>query len=379
MNLYFDKRRAIASSIATSGSGVGFLIVPPVATFFFDTFAYAGAMLLMGGVFLQLVAVGAIYRPLKTLKQPLPTIEATEIEEKEDLMKTPQGADEEFEFLQNEREEDALSTVDVLLTVEHYDRGSSLSVNGSIGVARSSGSLYASKPNVQDGGGSRNMHLSGHLSEVNVSHPNKSSFSDHMKILLVPTFHRFNICNMFYIMMYVTSVQFFAALTKEKGVSEVNRALLLSILGLEFIPRFFTGFLFDIPCVRPHRRHIYTGGVILAGVLTVCLTMCKSFVSFAAVCAVSAIVRGVPSSQQSVIFVDLLGVENVIRGIGFIHGFQGAMAIVGTILSGESLKPIYDVIGQNYLTYTTGAKRCENVVKIYLCTISFSQLFHQTT
>ena len=97
--------------------------------------------------------------------------------------------------------------------------------------------------------------------------------------------------------------------------------------------------------------------------------MCKSFVSFAAVCAVSAIVRGVPSSQQSVIFVDLLGVENVIRGIGFIHGFQGAMAIVGTILSGESLKPIY---GQNHLTYTTGAKRCENIPLYYIIFTTFS-------
>ena len=66
---YFDKRRGFANSIAVSGSSLGGLIFAPLLTTLFETYGYAGAMLITSSFFLHGWVTGALFRPTSFYKK----------------------------------------------------------------------------------------------------------------------------------------------------------------------------------------------------------------------------------------------------------------------------------------------------------------------
>ncbi len=66
---YFEKRRPIASGIASSGSGFGMVIFAPLAAYFTNEYDWRGALTLLAGVTLQGLVLGAVMRPLELPQQ----------------------------------------------------------------------------------------------------------------------------------------------------------------------------------------------------------------------------------------------------------------------------------------------------------------------
>ncbi|XP_064631465.1 monocarboxylate transporter 13-like [Lineus longissimus] len=62
--LYFDKKRATASTIAMSGGGIAYLVFPPVFDACIKAFTWRGTMLILGCFWLQCCVAGALLRPL---------------------------------------------------------------------------------------------------------------------------------------------------------------------------------------------------------------------------------------------------------------------------------------------------------------------------
>ena len=60
---YFEKKRAFATGIAVSGSGVGTFIFAPLTEFLITTFGWRGAVLIIGGAMLNIAVCGAVFRP----------------------------------------------------------------------------------------------------------------------------------------------------------------------------------------------------------------------------------------------------------------------------------------------------------------------------
>lgn len=60
---YFDKRRAIAAAVAVSGFSLGSLVSGPVVQLLLDQFAWRGTVIIIGGIFLQAVLFGSLFRP----------------------------------------------------------------------------------------------------------------------------------------------------------------------------------------------------------------------------------------------------------------------------------------------------------------------------
>ncbi|XP_066303129.1 monocarboxylate transporter 13-like [Branchiostoma lanceolatum] len=60
---YFDKRRALVNGIALSGSGATFALAP-ICQFLEQEYGWRGALLLLGGVTLNLCVSGALLRPI---------------------------------------------------------------------------------------------------------------------------------------------------------------------------------------------------------------------------------------------------------------------------------------------------------------------------
>ena len=62
---YFEKKRSTAMGLAVCGSGFGTFILAPVTEMLVVEYQWQGAMLILGGVLLNIVVCGIIFRPLE--------------------------------------------------------------------------------------------------------------------------------------------------------------------------------------------------------------------------------------------------------------------------------------------------------------------------
>lgn len=63
---YFNRKRAIATGIAMSGSGFGTFVYAYLTNFLIQTYDWRGTILILSGLLLNGVVCGAIYRPLSS-------------------------------------------------------------------------------------------------------------------------------------------------------------------------------------------------------------------------------------------------------------------------------------------------------------------------
>lgn len=66
VGMYFNRKRAIATGIATSGSGLGTFAYAYMTNVLLDTYDWKGTVLILSGILLHVVACGMVYRPLRT-------------------------------------------------------------------------------------------------------------------------------------------------------------------------------------------------------------------------------------------------------------------------------------------------------------------------
>ena len=57
------------SGIAVAGSGIGGFVFPPLVEFLIATYSWRGTLLILGGVMLNIVLCGALFRPIVAFKK----------------------------------------------------------------------------------------------------------------------------------------------------------------------------------------------------------------------------------------------------------------------------------------------------------------------
>lgn len=65
VNFYFDKKRGLANGVVASGVGISNLIFPVMYRKLFDTFGINGAVIILGGILLNICVAGSFYRQPK--------------------------------------------------------------------------------------------------------------------------------------------------------------------------------------------------------------------------------------------------------------------------------------------------------------------------
>lgn len=63
ISFYFNKRRGLANGLSTTGSGLGFFIFPPLATYLLEELGLRGACVILAGIMMQGVICGALVIP----------------------------------------------------------------------------------------------------------------------------------------------------------------------------------------------------------------------------------------------------------------------------------------------------------------------------
>ncbi|XP_060638865.2 monocarboxylate transporter 13-like [Anolis sagrei] len=64
VSCYFNKHRSLATGLAVSGAGISSLAFSPLFQYLLDVYGWRGALILLSGMSLNLVASGALLRPL---------------------------------------------------------------------------------------------------------------------------------------------------------------------------------------------------------------------------------------------------------------------------------------------------------------------------
>ncbi|XP_078669474.1 monocarboxylate transporter 2-like [Branchiostoma floridae x Branchiostoma belcheri] len=65
---YFTKRRAMANSLTVVGASVASMSFPPLFQYLMDEFGWKGALLIIGGMMLNMIVAGALIRPLEAYR-----------------------------------------------------------------------------------------------------------------------------------------------------------------------------------------------------------------------------------------------------------------------------------------------------------------------
>ncbi|XP_013399563.1 uncharacterized protein LOC106165759 isoform X2 [Lingula anatina] len=69
VGFYFEKKRALATGIAVSGSGVGIIVFPMLSSKLVKEYHWRGGLVLVAGIVLQIVICAALFRPLDVPKR----------------------------------------------------------------------------------------------------------------------------------------------------------------------------------------------------------------------------------------------------------------------------------------------------------------------
>lgn len=178
-------------------------------------------------------------------------------------------------------------------------------------------------------------------SQVRVALNGPENSNDHKKPLLdLSLFKNFAfsaLCiQLFLFSLSLTSTfVFLPALAEENGVTPLEGAYLVSIMGiLDGVARLTMSSVLDLKRVKPYRLIIYNAVMFAVAVVSSLMPSMKSFWQFAVVCGLYGILSGTYISQKSVVVVDILGVESLSSSFGLLLLFQGISGLVGPTVGG---------------------------------------------
>ncbi|XP_060569405.1 monocarboxylate transporter 9-like [Ruditapes philippinarum] len=130
---------------------------------------------------------------------------------------------------------------------------------------------------------------------------------------------------------------FLPALAEENGVTPVEGAYLVSLLGiLDGVSRLVMSSVLDFQPVKPYRLLIYNIVMFFVAIVSVLIPSMKGFWQFAVVSGLYGILSGAYMSQKSVVVVDILGADSLSSSLGFLLFFQGIGGLVGPTVGGLS-------------------------------------------
>lgn len=66
---YFEKKRSLATGIAVCGSGLGTFLFAPIISKLLSEYGWRGSILIIGGIVLECILFGALFRPLENTKR----------------------------------------------------------------------------------------------------------------------------------------------------------------------------------------------------------------------------------------------------------------------------------------------------------------------
>ncbi|XP_041860676.1 monocarboxylate transporter 5 [Melanotaenia boesemani] len=358
--LYFRKRLATAYAIGRSGMGLTFALAP-FTQLLLDQYAWQGAMLILGGLMLNLVASGMLLRPIKVRPpvsnptslpiQKSPAISLKSSAEKEYTKSCLSGSahlsngvskSDSFPSSPSARRE--VEKVGDKCTQEPEDQSvnpeqTKLFLNGVNGHELHH-DMGLCKPTTPDSptelngsmNGSTIVGFSSHASmhtEVTVTETKVLDFS----LLKNPFFCIYTWSLVFSQLAYFIPYFHLSARARTLGIDAMDASFIISVAGItETIAQLASGWVTDRNLF--HKYHYHKAYLILCGLVNLLSPLATSYMLLMLYAVFFAIFCGGYMALLLPVLVDLVGSEKLNNSMGFSMFFVGLGCLTGPPLAG---------------------------------------------
>ncbi|XP_034000767.1 monocarboxylate transporter 5 isoform X1 [Trematomus bernacchii] len=359
--MYFRKRLATAYAIGRSGMGLTFALAP-FTQLLLDKYAWQGAMLILGGLMLNLVATGMLLRPLN-VKSPVSNPTSSPIQ-KSPAVSLKSSLEKEYTkncLNGSSHLSNGISKADSTPSPPpppHRDTENPggqctpglpdqsanpeltrLVLNG-VNGHEAHNDLGQCKPTTPDSSaevngsmnGSTIVGLTSHAStpsEVTVTNAKVLDFS----LLKNPFFCIYTWSLVFSQLAYFIPYFHLSARARTLGIGAMDASFIISVAGItETIAQLASGWLTDRYLL--HKYHYHKAYLILCGLVNLLCPLATSYILLMVYAVFFAIFCGGYMALLLPVLVDLVGADKLNNSMGFSMFFVGLGCLTGPPLAG---------------------------------------------
>ncbi|KAL4219592.1 hypothetical protein ACF0H5_022165 [Mactra antiquata] len=315
---YFNKKRGIAVGISTSGVGIGCMIFPPVIEVLFTHYGFRGTFWVLSALMSHFFICGCLFRSIERHREIMESDrkiaarrEALPNDEPKNKLLTPVSMETKIQNqLSNQNAAKLSTSMKIIANAKINSR------RPSFFTRKFSQVKLAIKGSNNKKGGAKKPLLELHL------------FRNYAFTAICVQLFLFTLS-------FNSTFVFLPALAETRGISKMEGAFLVSILGMcDGIARIVMSSILDLKKVKPYRLWIYNSVMFLTAIVSLIMPSVKSFYEFAIISAFYGVLSGTYISQKSVIVVDVLGVEKLSSSVGLLLLFQGVSGLIGPTVGG---------------------------------------------
>ncbi|XP_051950382.1 monocarboxylate transporter 5 [Xyrauchen texanus] len=335
--IYFRKRLATAYSIGRSGMGLTFALAP-FTQLLLDQYAWQGALLILGGLMLNLVASGMLLRPINIRPAGSPTLNSS-------LHKGSPGTDKDP--LKNSLNGDTpvsngISKMDSTPSIQRDNL-----IIGNLAHGQNiPPHLELTKP-IQNGVNGTDSSQINSFPEMNWVSPvdtllektrtenlpvNPQKVFD-FSLLKNPFFCIYTWSVIFSQLAYFIPYFHLSARARNLGIDPMDASFIISVAGItETVAQLASGWVTDRNLI--HKYHYHKAYLILCGVVNLLSPLATSYILLMVYAVFFAIFCGGYMALILPVLVDLVGSEKLNNSMGFSMFFVGLGCLTGPPLAG---------------------------------------------
>ncbi|ESN96804.1 hypothetical protein HELRODRAFT_85916 [Helobdella robusta] len=357
---YFEKKRAFATGIAVAGSGIGGFVFPILVELLVETYSWRGALLIMGGIMLNIVLCGALFRPIVAFKKHKLKQKYLKSLEKFSRVSSRHQSGEQLEqeimgnssvqgIFKNGMGDDSINSLKKVLKskkVKTEEKGQKKAHFPDHVIPKYPqdvfyrGSLWktgflrdrvqsASCPDIFVRSKRKHHTFYEVMNGFRIALKNMMDFS----IFKSPVFICFCLHSLMLYVSYDIPYMYLPDLAKDLDISATKASLLLSISGISStIGQIVIGFIGDRPKVNS--RYLYISMISIAGISTLFVPIIVDYWLFVIYCLLFGFTISANYCLTTIIVVDVLGMEQLTNAYGFVTLAEGIANLVGVPLAG---------------------------------------------
>ncbi|XP_026782849.3 monocarboxylate transporter 5 isoform X1 [Pangasianodon hypophthalmus] len=327
---YFHKRLATAYSIGRSGMGLTFALAP-FTQLLLDQYAWQGALLILGGLMLNLVASAMLLRPIQM--QPAPSLSRDLPASLTQMEKEP--------LEDSQKVTPAISNGIAKTGAPSIHRDTLIIENTSLGQRNHQAMELTNL--VQNGGSELDNcpvkvcpETNGKLtvnSLIQEKTPTKKANVLDFSLLKNPFFCIYTWSLVFSQLAYFIPYFHLSARARTLGIDPMDASFIISVAGItETVAQLASGWVTDRNLV--HKYHYHKAYLILCGIVNLLSPLATSYIQLMIFAVFFAIFCGGYMALLLPVLVDLVGSEKVNNSMGFSMFFVGLGCLTGPPLAG---------------------------------------------
>ncbi|CAJ1057224.1 monocarboxylate transporter 2 [Xyrichtys novacula] len=304
LGLYFEKRRPVANALASAGECILTFILTPLFQLLIDSYSWRGALLILGGLQLNLCVCGILLRPLKAPRDVTCEVKA---------------------------QEECLSLE--LLSKDKSERPHE---------SRNSDNIEATSTGLQDFEETQNPAMTDSNNRTKRTQL-KTKILLYVDYTLItnPRFMVYSMFGVFAALGFFAPALFLVPYARSKGIEEYQAAALMSISAvLDLFGRVFFGWVANLRLVQTVTQ--LTATVILQGTVVLLCPLASSFPELVGFSAAYGLVYGATVAIHITVLAELVGVHRLGSALGFFMLIRSSGGLLGPPIAGFFIDKMSD-------------------------------------